>query len=436
MFGGRKSWLEEYLAFRTENPLPLVLPSKGVKIVEEEDTGLHNDMEQATYFFLQPTGLMYGTTVSLPFPEEIYPKNMVKNSQRRGFLIFTEALMACMVADRHFMLEGLEDEEDRFRPALVAAAEFFSGRSLGQEAEQKGIPQKVIEVVEKKFLDAVYPKIGMFQRNDLLRSGFLFLDLHGAIEWQRKKAMNPDMGSEDLAEIHQDQLIRRSLLLQLLVEAIRSAGEVKTEERKMLEFFLKSSGLPEHICLDIHRGLQEGIELDHLDFSKQPWLVRRYFLEVILLAVMVDHELSPGEEDFLHKAIEQLELWNGELRQSQSALEVFMIGHTKDLPFLRKRVSPLNLHASLQRRALEALKMNLDRIVNEVKETQELSTLLVKATHTNLSKEEKDKVQEQLMDILKTIPALAVFSLPGGAIILPLLIKLLPFNVLPSSFND
>ena len=45
-------------------------------------------------------------------------------------------------------------------------------------------------------------------------------------------------------------------------------------------------------------------------------------------------------------------------------------------------------------------------------------------------------VHDQLMDILKTIPALAIFALPGGGIALPILIRLLPFNLLPSSFDD
>ena len=113
-----------------------------------------------------------------------------------------------------------------------------------------------------------------------------------------------------------------------------------------------------------------------------------------------------------------------------------MLGHSEQLPFLQQRASLLNLHSNIQRRAVEAIKSNMDGIVNEIKETKELSELLVKATHSTLSKEERNKVQAQLMDILKTIPALAVFSLPGGAIILPILIKLLPFKILPSSFKE
>ena len=81
-------------------------------------------------------------------------------------------------------------------------------------------------------------------------------------------------------------------------------------------------------------------------------------------------------------------------------------------------------------------KKNVGNIMKEIEEMKELSELLVKATTTTLTMEEKQKVQDQLMDIAKTIPALAIFALPGGGILLPILIKVLPFNILPSSFQE
>ena len=82
------------------------------------------------------------------------------------------------------------------------------------------------------------------------------------------------------------------------------------------------------------------------------------------------------------------------------------------------------------------LRKNLDRIVNEVRETRELYELLLKSRNETLTAEEKRKVRAQLFDILKTIPTLAIFALPGGSLALPILIRLLPFNLLPTSFED
>ena len=61
--------------------------------------------------------------------------------------------------------------------------------------------------------------------------------------------------------------------------------------------------------------------------------------------------------------------------------------------------------------------------------------LIKKSTNSKLSIEEKEKIKIQLLDICKAIPSLAVFLLPGGALLLPLLIKLIP-DILPSAFRD
>jgi hypothetical protein len=81
------------------------------------------------------------------------------------------------------------------------------------------------------------------------------------------------------------------------------------------------------------------------------------------------------------------------------------------------------------------LQKNKLRLYQELSQSKEALFLLRKSTHTPLDEEEKAKVQIQLLDICKAIPALAVFMLPGGALLLPLLIKLLP-DILPSAFKD
>jgi len=61
--------------------------------------------------------------------------------------------------------------------------------------------------------------------------------------------------------------------------------------------------------------------------------------------------------------------------------------------------------------------------------------LLTKSTKRNLTAAEQKKVQEQLLDIFKSIPSLAIFLLPGGMLLLPLFIKFIP-KLLPSAFDE
>ncbi len=81
------------------------------------------------------------------------------------------------------------------------------------------------------------------------------------------------------------------------------------------------------------------------------------------------------------------------------------------------------------------LERNKNCLLQELKESKELVVLLKVSTTRKLTVQEKAKVKEQLLDVLKSIPAFTVFMLPGGALLLPLLIKLIP-NLLPSAYRD
>jgi hypothetical protein len=87
-------------------------------------------------------------------------------------------------------------------------------------------------------------------------------------------------------------------------------------------------------------------------------------------------------------------------------------------------------------RVSTAVTGNLEAIVTEIRETGELGQLLARAAAgTPLTAAEREKVKEQLLDLAKAVPALALFAAPGGAILLPVLAKLLPFSVLPSAWE-
>lgn len=82
-----------------------------------------------------------------------------------------------------------------------------------------------------------------------------------------------------------------------------------------------------------------------------------------------------------------------------------------------------------------AINRNKKRLLQEIQESKDLMQLLTKSLTEPLSKEERKKVKQQLLDVCKAIPALAVFLLPGGSILLPVLIKFVP-SILPSSFRQ
>ncbi|HEX9842937.1 MAG TPA: LETM1 domain-containing protein [bacterium] len=447
----KSGWLRRYLEFRSAHPIANQLPSTGVKVLE--DTGLHHELDEAIYYFLQPTGLLYGFPVGLPFPDQEYPGGAYMSTTDRVHLIFLESLFSCLVADRHYLLADLSDERDHFAPALQLAAEFFAHPAAQPTAARLTWPRWLALPSRRdgnaRLERALNARIGV--GTELLRlpghyyNSFLFLDLYYCMVWQRRMLVDPDAADEHMRDLAARQRDQRELLIRLMIAAAAVSGDVVRAEQRLISWFIRSSGLPtprvralrEALHGSVKRGASlEGQWLEGLEVPDMPWLVRRFMLEAVLMTMLVDRVLSPEEEVFLHEIVEVLELWKEELNQSKIALEVFILHQEHRLQIFRDRPALLNVSANLREQASVSIRKNLHRLVQEIRETQELYSLLMKSTHMALSVEEKRKVRQQLLDILKTIPALAIFSLPGGALILPVLIRLLPFNLLPSSFEE
>jgi hypothetical protein len=83
------------------------------------------------------------------------------------------------------------------------------------------------------------------------------------------------------------------------------------------------------------------------------------------------------------------------------------------------------------------MKKNYRALLKEIRETGELSKLLGRAARgQKLNSAEKAAMREQLINVAKAVPALAIFAAPGGLLLLLALAKVLPFDLLPSSFRD
>jgi cytoskeletal protein RodZ len=93
------------------------------------------------------------------------------------------------------------------------------------------------------------------------------------------------------------------------------------------------------------------------------------------------------------------------------------------------------LTTHLSRKYYRILGRNKDRLVQELKESKELVYLVRQSTVRELTPEEKEKVKTQSMDLMKSVPSIGIYLLPGGALWLPLVLKLIP-DLLPSAFKE
>ena len=162
---------------------------------------------------------------------------------------------------------------------------------------------------------------------------------------------------------------------------------------------------------------------------------KKYILDVCCLAVWEDSDIDTAETLFLNDLCSFLKISEDKWKESMSFIKSFN-GSSMVRIMLFEHSTPIKQFYKQSVHTVKKLILrNKDRLVIELKESGELLRLLGSSTQRDLSKEEKEKVKEQLIDICKTIPSLTIFILPGGTILLPLLIKFIP-KLLPSAFDE
>ena len=226
----------------------------------------------------------------------------------------------------------------------------------------------------------------------------------------------------------------------LLVELLASLATVQEHGKLALRGYdqvLRSQRLPAREARALRRGLTMPRQPEQLAALMQSTALRRFALTQVVLAALVDRHFEASEVAFVERLASALDISAAELALVECAVDDFYRRNTEALAALRRAETPEGLPHALTTRVQEAVLDNLDRVLQEIRETGELAELLARgASGETLSSIEKMKVREQLIDLAKTIPALAIFAAPGGMLLLPILIKLLPFNLLPSSFVD
>lgn len=161
----------------------------------------------------------------------------------------------------------------------------------------------------------------------------------------------------------------------------------------------------------------------------------QYFLDIACLSVWEDKSLDYQESEFVYGIGKDLGFEEKEIARSLKEIEAFFEKNSKIIPFLKDNNLAMQFYESMSKIVNKLILRNSKRLQKELSESAELVALLSKSTVRDLSSEEKKKVQNQLIDIFKSIPSLAIFLLPGGAVLLPIFIALVP-KLLPSSFDE
>lgn len=175
----------------------------------------------------------------------------------------------------------------------------------------------------------------------------------------------------------------------------------------------------------------EKLELEYFTSS----LEKNYLLDIAGMAMWSDDILEQQESDFLYRLAEFLEINNEFASKSIESIDAFIKQYQKEIPYFKYSNPVKHFYDQATQNVVVLITRNKNRLIKELSQSGELMKLLALSTTRDLDAKEKKKVKKQLLDICKTIPSLTIFLLPGGGLLLPILIKFIP-KMLPSAFNE
>jgi hypothetical protein len=175
---------------------------------------------------------------------------------------------------------------------------------------------------------------------------------------------------------------------------------------------------------------------DFEQFEKFDSIIEKlYLLDLATMAMWSDEKLTTIEKDYLLTLCAELKISENEYVISLQNIDTYIKQYRNEIPYFNYSNPVKHFYEQSNKTVTKLITRNGKRLTKEIVESKELVRLLAKSTTTDLDKEEKKKVKKQLLDICKTIPSLTIFLLPGGGILLPILIKYIP-KLLPSAFNE
>ncbi len=410
-----KGWLKQYIQeYYLNNDIINALYNKNEIL----------DNEKLLYRITQTTGLIYG------YPSNFFLVNTKKisewNDKEKIKLIITEGFLNYYLCYKNKSITKHNDILNNLDHIIKNIADFYKVifPKISYSAATKDNYEFVEKVIDKR-INVKYKLTGNFWTS-MFQNNLIFLDL---AYFSRYINENYITSIEEREET-------KLLIIKIIAAAAHSSYSIEKEEKKMFEYFLHSAHLsPGNIKL-AKEYFKNGIKIEDIELNQiSSWIIRKFCLEIAILTIWSDRVVTENEKDFIIDLSNKLNFDEIEMESSMIAIESFVLNNADKVFYLGNKQNYQVLSKSLTSKLTKMVKKNKSMIAQEISESKELVELLAKSRNQKLSAEEKKKVKGQLFDILRTIPSFAIFMVPGGSILLPILLKIIPENIMkPSSF--
>lgn len=412
-----KGWLEKYLQYRSSFPIEL-----NKKFNTNDDTLL--------YKIVQPTGLLHGHPLHSPALK--HPKEQRWNSLGKMKVVLLESFLHSAALKSESLPVQLDEWKDFYWETGQSIGHFY--QNLHPEKHKTyffSVQRKKLD--DFKFAeDALRKNLFLKSRWDyfwasLFQNSLLFLDTYYFGEWKA--------GNFNNIKWHKDAM--KIMVLKVLAAAAHANHIIEREEKNMFFSFLSSANLTKGHEKTLKDAFRDGITLDDIDLRlADTWLLKKYVLELAVLMIWSDQKVELQEKAFLLKLSSLLGFTETELEVSLLAIEAFVLENWKEVYFLQSKHSYQIIGETILGRLKFIINKNKESLLQEFQESKELYQLVEKSKKEKLTVEEKEKVRVQMIDVLKTVPAFVIIALPGSFLTIPILLKILPKEFLPSSFQD
>lgn len=361
------------------------------------------------YGALKKTGFVYG--INLKIPRFIRPEHKLSEDEKAKI-----NLLAALYFTYRFEVKHVE-----FDSFLEKVFLFYQDLGLSQISFLKKLfaDNKTSAQLEKLLDSRVYLEDNVISKtfNSIITNSLLYIDV-----LTFKRYLNQSDHIEEYAENIE------YIAMNIIYHALNSKEKNKSDD-KLAQLFESSL-----TYIDSTKQNYDGSYRERIigNFSS---VENQYFLDIAALTIWEDQSINYLESAFIFGIGKDLGFDNKQTSRSLEEITSFFSKNSEMIPYLKDHNLALQFYDSMSKVVNKLILRNSKRLQKELSESKELVTLISKSTVKDLSAEERKKVQSQLLDIFKSIPSLAIFMLPGGAVLLPIFIKLIP-KLLPSAFDD
>lgn len=363
------------------------------------------------YQNIRNTGFIYGHIVSFETAVPIETKGWMQNEIPKVALLNTL-----------YSIYGLTTQENNPEIFIAKALDFYNSMNpQGFNFFKKVLPNSPASLNLEKIIDnRVQTNIDIISKNfsHIVTNALLFIDVLAF----RQYLIHGIIPEKYLKKIEE-------AVISLVSLALKTKSHKSYYDDLLIKLFEASVRYSKFSRVSVQN--LEGLNLDY--FSSE--LEKYYLIDMAGMALWSDGKIENEETYFLHKLAELIEIPDAFVSESIKSTDEFITNHKNEIPYFNYSNPVKHFYDQTTQSVIILITRNKNRLIKEIIQSKELMLLLAYSTRRDLDEKEKKKVKKQLLDICKTIPSLTIFLLPGGSLLLPILIKFIP-KLLPSAFNE